>query len=519
MSPKTRGFSILLKFEFMWSPGYRLVLTLIVLLSALPSSRAQTKPSSASKAPVAASDSVRACLEQLDIFACERAQKLRLAPKEKAEVIIYDFAAAPVCAPEPAVDHAIKLDPQNALAYFLKAESIRCYGNWPGAVPLYLKAIELNPEWKAYYVDVALLMNGDPAKFGDQLTKTWQLALSAAPDDPRGLTGYAQALALQKKTEEARAAFQKALDRDPADANAAYGLCQYYLDQKDPTHFRPLCKLATGGISSMELSTLGFLLNRADEPLLAEQAYRRAMQLDPKDPGNTVRLNLIYTLINEKKTKEAIKLYEEFIAKYPEQASEVMGQYAYALEQDGQLKKAEALYQHEVESRNDGSNLSALAGFYLRQKKYEEAATNFKLAMLESWRNFYLVPQLREAYAPLGPQRHQELVTFEDQLVAAASTSLSAQTSDSYYTFANLLKQLGRLPEAAKAYRKAADLDTNEVPPLGGLGEVLHDLGRHQEAVAAYEEAEHRRSGYLSSAPELKKHYEDSRAALKGKMP
>lgn len=492
---------------------------MVILLSALPAARAQAKPSLATKTTVAGPDSVRACVEQLDVFACEHAQKLRLPPKQKAEVIIYEFATAPVCTPEPAVDKAIKLDPQNALAYFLKAESIRCYGNWPAAVPFYLKAIELNPEWKPYYVDVALLMNGNPDQFGDQLTKTCQLALSAAPDDPRGLTGYAQALALQKKPEEARVVFQKALDRNPADASAAYGLCQYYLDQKDPAHFRPLCKLATGGISSIELSTLGFLLNRAEEPLQAEQAYRRALQLDPKDPGNTVRLNLINTLTYEKKTAEAIKLYEEFIAKYPDQASEVMGQYAYALEQDGQLKKAEELYKHEVESRNDGSNLSALAGFYLRQKKYEEAATNFKLAMLESWRDFYLIPQLREAYAPLGPQRHQELVTFEDQLVAAASTSLSAQTSDSYYTFANLLKQLGRLPEAAKAYRKAADLDTNEVPPLGGLGEVFHDLGRHQEAVGAYEEAEHRRSGYLASAPELKKHYEESLAALKGKKP
>jgi tetratricopeptide (TPR) repeat protein len=500
-------------------PGHRLVFTLVVFLSALPASRGQTKPSSVPKAPAAAWDSVRACVEQLDILACEHAEKLRLPPKEKAEVILYEFAAAPICTQEPAVEKAIKLDPQNALAYFLQAEAIRCYGNGPAAVPFYLKAIELNPDWKSYYVDVALLMNGDPAQFGERLTKTWQLALSATPEDPRAMTGYAQALSLQKKPEEARAAFQKALERNPADANAAYGLCEYYLDQKDPTHFRPLCKLATGGISSMELSTLGFLLNRAEEPLMAEQAYRRALQLDPKDPGNTVRLNLIFTLTYEKKTAEAIKLFEDFIAKYPDQASTVMAQYAYALEEDGQLKKAEALYQHEVESRNDCSNLSNLAGFYLRQKKYEDAATNFKLAMQESWRCFYLIPQLRETFAPLGPQRHQELVTFEDQLVAAASTSLSAQTSDSYYTFANLLKELGRLPEAAKAYRKAADLDANEVPPLGGLGEVLHDLGRHQEAVAAYEEAEHRRSGYLNSAPELKKHYEESLVALKGKRP
>src|SRR5713226_3804819 len=110
-------------------PRHSIFLALFVFLATVPELRGQTTPSPAPKAPAAASQAVRACIEQLDILACEHAEKLRLPPKKKAEVIVYEYSAGPVCAPELLLDKAIKLDPQNALAYFLKAEAILCTGN------------------------------------------------------------------------------------------------------------------------------------------------------------------------------------------------------------------------------------------------------------------------------------------------------------------------------------------------------------------------------------------------------
>ena len=155
---------------------------------------------------------MRACIEQLDIFSCERAEKLRLPPKDKAEVLIYKYSAGPLCSPELPLDKALKLDPQNVLAYFLKAEAILCTGNRDAAIPLYIKAIELNPEWKPYYVDVGLLMNLGCAGCDSIVLKTWQLALESSPDNPRVLAGYGNALLTQKKTSEAQAMFRKALE-------------------------------------------------------------------------------------------------------------------------------------------------------------------------------------------------------------------------------------------------------------------------------------------------------------------
>lgn len=122
---------------------------------------------------------VARCLEELDVPACKRAQKLPLTAKERSQVLTYEFVAQPPGNAATLLDKAIAVDPQNALAYFLRAHIA---ANDQG-VRLYLKAIELNPEWKRYYVDVALLSdNADSYKSNDQGLQLWQRALESAPD-------------------------------------------------------------------------------------------------------------------------------------------------------------------------------------------------------------------------------------------------------------------------------------------------------------------------------------------------
>ena len=59
---------------------------LFVFFMAAPTSIAQSTPPSAPKPAAAGTDAVRACIEQLDIFSCERAEKLRLPPSTNDQV-------------------------------------------------------------------------------------------------------------------------------------------------------------------------------------------------------------------------------------------------------------------------------------------------------------------------------------------------------------------------------------------------------------------------------------------------
>jgi tetratricopeptide (TPR) repeat protein len=179
----------------------------VVFLASLPPVVAQTAPAiRESKLPpqkVSTDNAsyVARCVEELDLAACVHAEKLPLSAKEKSQVLTYKQAPQLLCEDKTSLDQAIRLDPQNALAYFLRAGCRPT--NTEEAVNSYRKAIELKPEWKRYYVEVALLANGlESYKSSDEGLKVWQLALESAPDDPRVYTGYASALRLRWKNAE-----------------------------------------------------------------------------------------------------------------------------------------------------------------------------------------------------------------------------------------------------------------------------------------------------------------------------
>jgi len=90
------------------------------------------------------------------------------------------------------------------------------------------------------------------------------------------------------------------------------------------------------------------------------------------------------------------------------------------------------------------------------------------------------------------------------------------KTANKWYRFAQLSHAFGQNDQAAAAYRGSADLSPKQAFPLGGLGWALYEAGRYQEAIAAFEEAEKRQPGYLKSAPEVEKRYQESLAAVKG---
>ena len=59
------------------------------------------------------------CVEELDLSACKRVGKRGFSPKERSQGFAYEYAAQS-SGPVTALDQAIRFDPQNALAYFLR---------------------------------------------------------------------------------------------------------------------------------------------------------------------------------------------------------------------------------------------------------------------------------------------------------------------------------------------------------------------------------------------------------------
>jgi tetratricopeptide (TPR) repeat protein len=209
------------------------------------------------------------------------------------------------------------------------------------------RAIELNPEWKRYYVDVAIVADSaDSYKNSEEGLKLWQLAIESAADDPRAYAGYANALSRRGKTAEAEAIFQKALAANPSDAESAAGLCSLYIKQKNPMKLRPSCT-TTIQLDSGQLESLAWELRDLKEYALAESAYRKALERG-FDPQHTLELNLANVLFEEGKASEAAQMYKQYVARNPHDST-YLDAYAMALESSGDIQGAEKEYLKAVE--------------------------------------------------------------------------------------------------------------------------------------------------------------------------
>jgi tetratricopeptide (TPR) repeat protein len=453
------------------------------------------------------------CLDHLDLTACSRAEKMPLSPKEKSQVLTSEFSARSSCDAKKKIDEAIRLDPQNALAYFLRAECTLT--SVEESVKFYREAIELNPAWKRYYVDVAILMSGSESyKSSDELLKMWQTALESAPDDPRVYAGNGSALKSHGKNAEAEGMFQKGLALNPSDEGSATALCFQYIEQKNTAKFRPMCATAIA-LSSGQLEMIAYDLAQVQEYALVEAAYRKTLKRG-SDPQHIAELNLANTLLQEGKATEAAEMYRQYNLKHPGDRT-YRDEYAQALETAGDVKKAEEAYLLAAE-HPDCDTLSALGRFYLHQKRYREAFERFDRAFQDTWDCSIAVYLLTHDTQGFGPEQ-REIPQFQEKMLVRARPKPDEKTANTWYRFANMAHEFSQNGEAAIAYRKAADLSPKEAFPLGALGSALHDAGRHQEAVAAFEEAEKRQPGYLKSAPDVEKSYKESQAALKGKKP
>ncbi|MGA8441005.1 MAG: tetratricopeptide repeat protein [Candidatus Sulfotelmatobacter sp.] len=483
------------------------------------------------------------CVEELDLSACKRVGKRGFSPKERSQGFAYEYAAQSA-GPVTALDQAIRLDPQNALAYFPRGHIT---ANDQG-VGSYLRAIELNPEWKRYYVDVALLAdNADSYKSSEQGLQLWQRALESAPDDLRVYAGYGNALEARGRIAAAEAMFQKGLAANPADALSASGLCSLYIKQKNVDKLRSPCRTAVG-FSAAPLDSLAFELNQVQEYALAELAYRKALERgsDPQpfltvnlastllqegktseaelvyrklmerggDPQHSLMLNLASTLLQEGKASEAAEIYKVHLAKH---SSDFWWRdaYASALESTGDFQGAEEQYLEAVDEHPDCSTNGDLGLFYLHRKKYQEALDRFDLAFQDQWDCPTPVFALTQNKQSFGTEQAR-VTQFEEKILARVRPKEDEKAANTWYRFAQLSHAFGQNDQAAAAYRRAADLSPKQAFPLGGLGWALYEAGRYQEAIAAFEEAEKRQPGYLKSAPEVEKRYQESLAAVKG---
>jgi tetratricopeptide (TPR) repeat protein len=148
----------------------------------------------------------------------------------------------------------------------------------------------------------------------------WQALAIDKPDDPSAISELGWALMQNGQERDARRQFQRALHLEPNIVRASAGLVALAIRAKTPEE---AVRLATDTVrarpeSAEAFRTLGDAQKAAARRSEAEDAYRRAVALDPNDAQN--HAGLAGVLFVRNKSDEAVKEYRLAIRLAPENA-------------------------------------------------------------------------------------------------------------------------------------------------------------------------------------------------------
>lgn len=191
---------------------------------------------------------------------------------------------------------------------------------------------------------------------------------------------------------------------------------------------------------------LGQQLQQKGQPRDGIPEFRKAVQINPNDAEAQYQLAQALYQINWKRTGNST----ESLDTPPAVLDEALLH----------LRKAVALHPENAEWH------SLLGGYLENRGKYAEAAT------------FY-----RRALHLLGPTRYMSVL----HRITADGSGKAGEVYDNQYSLGDVLLKMGQYREAAVHYQEALRYNPQADWVLLGYGDALHELGRREEARAAWE--------------------------------
>ena len=292
-----------------------------------------------------------------------------------------------------------------------------------------------------------------------------QAILKLAPDDSESALWLARLYRAQNKTDEAEKILRNILGKEPDDGEALEQLSQLLMDEGRSQEAIAVLAQAADQFSSPDIyDLLGDAYSQSNQYSKAEEAYKKAVDMDPEDPGH--RHGLADTLAAEKKYSEAADQFKKLTQLEPGtfenylQLSKVyrdLGQFNDSeaalmrakqlsprnleiLDNEAILYKDQGRYDDEVHVLNDAiSGLKSAAG---------NAPSPNALALLDkqlgdAYEHLKNYPAAIQVYADMGKlsdsdQKQAELLTINayrqsgdvDRAIAEAKKALAGSPED-----------------------------------------------------------------------------------------
>jgi len=320
-------------------------------------------------------------------------------------------------------------------------------GKTAGSIKAYKKATELNPKWFAAQQNLGLML----AKSGDYpgAASALRVAVTLKPDagGERGLSTAWFSLGRvteDSQPQEALSAYQKAVELDPANRDAALGVARESERNGDLSGAeRQYLKLAESG-NDEAVERLITLYVKQKRYADAETWLRKYMAANPGNAAAQVQLGKL--LATEGKTQEAIAALEPAYKSSgdPKLARELAGLY---LEEKQYDAATQLLGPLAAQNANDAELHRDYGSALVHLHKYPEAQAELMKALR-------LDPQLVEAYFDLAYAAQQNKQHELAIRVLDARAKLQADTPATYFLRAEAYDSLRMYKPAAANYRQ-----------------------------------------------------------------
>ncbi len=398
------------------------------------------------------------------------------------------IAESETCAPARQLERAIadaataaRLKPKEPAAHMLLGDLYRQAGKYDQAIAEFQAALQLTSDAHAY----ELLASAQWAAGDASASKSWQTALALRQKQPADSAAAQISLGdvylNNGDYDRALASFQAAQKLAPDDASAQRGLGNAYSAKKDwdaaERAYKQWIALAPQDADAhLFLGLMYAELNR-NGSALAE--LKQAASLSTCSAGAHLVLGNIYHSQND--FSQAAAEYQAVTTIDPANVNAwyLLGVTRYL---QGQSADAVQALQAAIKLKADFAEAHfALGQIYADQKQFDRAALEWEQAAKIGPGNATYFVALADAYEQTGRL---------DDAAAAYQKALRFEDSAPIHAFLGLvLVKQNQFDAALAEYQKAVALDAKSTLALSGLAETYTQLGRWDEAAAAFEQA------------------------------
>ena len=292
--------------------------------------------------------------------------------------------------------------------------------------------------------------------------RAYEKAIALKPDMWAARYNLAVQLRKQKRFDEAIAVIEKGIELDPTRPKSYLQLALVLLDAGRKNEALEACEKAkrSGSDSGRVYYNLGYVMSKLKRLDEAIEAYRKAVDLNPDDA--MAHYNLAYVLTKKHGIKDApADILDEMLAHFRR-----------TVDLDPEIGEAWA----------------CMGGLLCNMKKdYPNA-----IAALE--KACELMPANAKVHTDLGivyqnTRQWKECIEATERAIELSVGSSDINLVGAYKRLGYAYTSTKRWHRAARAYKKARDLDPRSFESFRGYAQALELIGRYDEAIVQLQEA------------------------------